>query len=51
MHDISALVEPQARHSQIQERVVRARRPHVPAVPRRHLFADRLRRIADRIDN
>ena len=50
MNDTSALVEPQARH-QIQERVVRARRPHVPAAPRRHRFADRLRRIADRIDN
>jgi len=53
MHDISALVEPQAR-GRIQERVTRATRatrPHVPAVPHRHRFADRLRRIADRLDN
>ncbi len=50
MNDTSALVETQARH-QIQERIVRARRPQLPAVPRRHRFADRLRRIADRIDN
>jgi hypothetical protein len=50
MNDTSALVETQARH-QIQERVVRARGMHVPVVPRRHRFADRLRRLADRIDN
>ncbi|MGH3306529.1 MAG: hypothetical protein ACRDOX_02485 [Nocardioides sp.] len=50
MNDTSALVETQARH-QIQERVVRASRPQVPVVPHRHRFADRLRRIADRIDN
>ena len=50
MNDSSALVETQARY-QILERVVRASRPQVPAVPHRHRFADRLRRIADRIDN
>ena len=50
MNDTSALVETQARH-RIQERVVRAARPQIPAVPHRHRFADRLRRIADRIDN
>jgi hypothetical protein len=50
MNDTSALVETQARH-QIQERVVRARSPRPPAVPHRHRFADRLRRLADRLDN
>jgi hypothetical protein len=50
MNDTSALVESQARH-QIRERVTRSSRLQVPAVPRRHRFADRLRRIADRIDN
>ena len=50
MNDTSALIETQARH-QIHERVARARRPQVPAAPRRHRFAERLRRIADRIDN
>jgi hypothetical protein len=50
MNDTSALAETQARH-QIRERLVRASQPHVPVVPRRHRFADRLRRIADRIDN
>ena len=50
MNDTSALVETQAR-AQIQERVTRAARPRLPAVPQRHRFADRLRRIADRIDN
>lgn len=49
MNDISDLAQTQARH-QIQERVVRASRPQVPAVPHRHRFADRLRRFADRID-
>ena len=50
MNHTSALVEPQARH-QIRERVARSSGPHVPAVPHRHRFADRLRKIADRIDN
>jgi hypothetical protein len=50
MNDTSALAETQARH-QIQERVARSSRPQVPAVPHRHRFADRLRRLADRIDN
>jgi hypothetical protein len=50
MNDTSALVESQARH-QIRERIARTRQPQVPVVPHRHRFADRLRRIADRIDN
>jgi len=50
MNDTSALVETQAR-AHIREQVTRARRPKVPAIPHRHRFADRLRRLADRIDN
>lgn len=50
MNDTSALVETEAR-AHIRERVTRARQPHVPAVPHRHRFAERLRRLADRIDN
>jgi hypothetical protein len=49
------LIETEARH-QIHERLQRAAEPHarsLPAVPgpRRHRMAERLRRIADRIDN
>jgi hypothetical protein len=43
-------IETQARQ-QISERVQRATEPHLPQVPARHRFADRLRRLADRIDN
>jgi hypothetical protein len=43
-------IETQARH-QMHERRRRAAEPHVPQVPQRHRFAERLRRIADRIDN
>ncbi len=43
-------IETQARH-QMHERRQRAAEPHVPQVPQRHRFAERLRRIADRIDN
>ncbi len=42
-------IETQARH-QIRERVARASGPRVPAEPHRHRFAQRLRRLADRID-
>jgi hypothetical protein len=50
MNDTSAIAETQARH-QIRERVAGAGRPQLPVAPRRHRFADRLRRFADRIDN
>ena len=50
MNETHALIETEARH-QIAERVARAAHPHVPAVPHRHRFAQRLRRIADRIDS
>ena len=43
-------LETEARH-QIHERVRRASEPHLPQVPPRHRFAERLRRLADRIDN
>ena len=50
MDHTSDLVESAARQ-QIRERVRDAGRPRLPAVPRRHRFADRLRRFADRLDN
>jgi hypothetical protein len=43
-------IEAQARH-QIAERVARAATPKVAAAPPRHRIAQRLRRVADRIDN
>ena len=46
----NTLIEMQARH-QIQERVARASAPRLPSRSRRHLVAERLRRMADRVDN
>ena len=43
-------VETQARQL-IAERLAHAAAPRVPAEPHRHRFAQRLRRIADRIDS
>lgn len=47
MYDV---LESSARH-QIRERVSRAAEPRLPQVPPRHRLAERLRRIAERIDN
>jgi hypothetical protein len=43
-------IESEARH-QIKERVTRAAEPRVPQTRQRHRVAERLRRLADRIDN
>ena len=43
-------IETEARH-QMHERQKRASEPHLPQVPPRHRFAERLRQLADRIDN
>ena len=43
-------IESQARH-QIHERVRRAAEPRLPQTPQRHRVAERLRKLADRIDN
>lgn len=42
-------IETQARH-RIHERVHHAARPRVPQDPQRHRLAERLRRLADRIE-
>ena len=47
---MNELLGTEARH-QINERMKRATEPHLPQVPPRHRFAERLRRLADRIDN
>jgi hypothetical protein len=36
---------------QLDERVSRARAPRIPTTPRRQLLAQRLRRVADRLDS
>jgi hypothetical protein len=46
---MTTLIEMQARH-QIQERVARASAPRVPMCSRRHRMAERLRKVADRVD-
>ena len=46
----NTLIELQARH-QIQERVARASAPRMPMISRRHRVAERLRKVADRVDN
>jgi hypothetical protein len=46
----NTLIEMQARH-QIQERLARASTHHMPATTRRHRVAERLRKVADRVDN
>jgi hypothetical protein len=43
-------LESAARH-QIHERVARAAEQRIPQAPHRHRLAERLRRLADRIDN
>ncbi|MBB3045181.1 hypothetical protein KM427_23900 [Nocardioides sp. LMS-CY] len=36
---------------QLAERIARASTPKIPATAHRHLLAQRLRRLADRVDN
>ena len=44
------MIEMQARH-QIHERIARASAPRMPQTTRRHRVAERLRKVADRVDN
>jgi hypothetical protein len=46
----NTLIEMQARH-QIQERGARASAPRMPLTTRRHRVAERLRKVADRVDS
>ena len=45
----NTIIEMLARH-QIQERVARASAPRMPVTSRRHRVAERLRKVADRVD-
>ena len=47
---MNTLNEMQARH-QIHERLAQAAAPRMPAQSRRHRVAERLRRVADRVDS
>ena len=47
---MSTVIEMQARH-QIQERLARASAPRMPQATRRHRVAERLRKVADRVDS
>jgi hypothetical protein len=46
----NTLIEMQARH-QIHERLALASAPRMPVHSRRHRVAERLRKVADRVDN
>jgi hypothetical protein len=46
----NTLIEMQARH-QIHERINQASAPRMPVRSRRHRVAERLRKVADRVDN
>lgn len=47
---MSTIIEMQARH-EIKERLARASTPRLPATSRRHRMAERLRKVADRVDS
>ncbi|MFC7495252.1 MULTISPECIES: hypothetical protein [unclassified Nocardioides] len=49
-YGISSL-DSEINRQQIAERIARASTPKVPATAHRHLLAQRLRRLADRVDN
>lgn len=46
----SITVDAEVARQQARERVARASTPKIPATAYRHLLAQRLRRVADRID-
>lgn len=50
MYDSHPMIEAEARQ-QIADRVTRAAEHHIAPVPPKHRFAQRLRRVADRLDN
>jgi hypothetical protein len=47
----SAAINAEINRQQLAERIARATAPKMPATAHRHLLAQRLRRIADRVDN
>ena len=47
----STVVDAEVNRQQLAERIARAQTPKIPANAHRHLLAQRLRRVADRVDN
>jgi len=47
----STVLDAEANRQELAERIARAQTPKIPATAHRHLLAQRLRRIADRVDN
>ena len=46
----NVVLDAEANRRRLDERIARARAPRPPASPHRHQLAQRLRRVADRID-
>jgi hypothetical protein len=51
MDFINITVEAEVRRRELEERISRATAPKIPSSAHRHLLAQRLHRVADRIDN
>ena len=47
----NVVLDAEVNRQQLAERIARATAPKMPATAHRHLLAQRLRRIADRVDN
>ncbi len=45
------VVDAETNRQELAERIARASTPKIPATAHRHLLAERLRRLADRVDN
>jgi len=50
MDTTNIAIEVEANRYRIADRIARAAEPRIPATAHRHLLAQRLRRIADRVD-
>ena len=44
-------IDAEVNRQQLAERIARASAPKIPATAHRHLLAQRLRRVADRLDD
>lgn len=51
MDFFSSVLEAEVNRRELAERVSRAQSPKIPSSTHRHLLAQRLHRVADRIDN
>ena len=51
MDFFSSVLEAEVKRRELDERIARASTPKIPSSAHRHLLAQRLHRVADRIDN